>query len=261
MSHTTESERERLDGVGARTSEFLRRSVQHPTWAIENLRNSLYRRLERSREGWTYEGIDLSEALARVTGAPVQDIQTLMDQAPEPRPPAGSTLFGMPDGSKALVKLLYATVRVLRPTRVLETGVAHGFSTTAILTALRDNGHGHLDSVDLPHLQRGAERHIGGAVPADVRDRWTLHLGPGDRTMKRVLKGTPPLDLFIQDSAHTRLGQLAEYRVGWGHLKPGGLMISDDCGPSFDEFAAKVGSTALYVVQPPKRDPIGLMQR
>lgn len=257
-----QSELERVSGLRARAAAFAVRAVQHPTWAVENIRNSLYRRLDkRPAGGWKFEGVDLATALSELSGTPVAEVEALFDKAPSPVPPPGSTLFGTPDGSKALVRCLYAATRVLRPTRTLETGVAHGFSTTAILTALRDNDHGTLDSVDLPHLQAGAEQHIGGAVPDDVKDRWTLHLGPGDRTMKRVLAGREPLDLFIQDSAHTRLGQLAEYRVGWKHLRDGGLMVSDDCGPSFDEFAASVGRTPLYVVQPPKNDPIGLLRK
>ena len=73
-----------------------------------------------------------------------------------------------------LLNLVGGIVTLMRPNVVVETGVALGFSTATILAAMRENDQGHLYSVDLPAVQYGHERETGSAVPAELRDRWTL---------------------------------------------------------------------------------------
>ena len=45
-------------------------------------------------------------------------------------------------------ELTYLRLRELRPAKVMELGTFHGWSTTWMLRALRDNGTGHLYSYD-----------------------------------------------------------------------------------------------------------------
>jgi predicted O-methyltransferase YrrM len=61
-------------------------------------------------------------------------------------------LYGIPDSSFELVRIDYACRRLMEPELVADTGVAHGFSTAAILQALEDNQKGRLISIDLPQL-------------------------------------------------------------------------------------------------------------
>ena len=50
-------------------------------------------------------------------------------------------------------ELLYFICRLRKPSTVLETGVATGFSTTSILHAIRKNRMGRLYSSDFPYLK------------------------------------------------------------------------------------------------------------
>lgn len=69
-------------------------------------------------------------------------------------------------------ELTYLHLRDTRPDHVVELGTFHGWSTTWILSALRDNGHGRLHSFDLVD-------HAVHIVPAAVAaNRWTFV--PGD---------------------------------------------------------------------------------
>lgn len=65
-------------------------------------------------------------------------------------------------------ELTYLLVRHHRPASVMELGTLHGWSTTWLLRALRDNGGGHLHSFDRVD---DATR----TVPADLAEgRWTF---------------------------------------------------------------------------------------
>jgi hypothetical protein len=55
------------------------------------------------------------------------------------------------DGDAGLVCAIWCLIRHLRAERIVETGVAHGFTSRFILEALESNRAGHLWSVDLPH--------------------------------------------------------------------------------------------------------------
>ena len=83
--------------------------------------------------------------------------------------PGGPALRPKLDDIEA--ELTYLLVRHHRPDVVTEIGTFHGWSTTWLLRALRDNGAGRLHSYDLvDHARR--------SVPAVLADgRWTFHHG------------------------------------------------------------------------------------
>jgi hypothetical protein len=162
--------------------------------------------------------------------------------------------------------LLYALVRTLRPTLVVETGVASGLSSLFILGAMRDNGHGRLVSIDLPFTEDGGEPAAivpgtsitkeqwspippgeahGWLVPEPLRDRWDLRLGDARELLPGVLAALGKIDVFLHDSLHTLDHMLFEFETVWPHLGSGGLLASDDLGrPGVDplqQFSRLVG--------------------
>jgi len=57
--------------------------------------------------------------------------------------------LGQPSGiSCEEGEFLYGLTRIMRPTKVLETGTNIGISASYILLALEDNGHGHLKTIE-----------------------------------------------------------------------------------------------------------------
>jgi hypothetical protein len=90
--------------------------------------------------------------------------------------------------------ITYLLLRAIKPATVVELGTFHGWSTTWILSALRDNGTGTLHSFDLiDDVQRN--------VPADLADgRWAFHHGDIRATLAHVPADTGYL--FV-DAAHT----------------------------------------------------------
>jgi predicted O-methyltransferase YrrM len=163
---------------------------------------------------------------------------------------------------KELINLLGALVSLMRPNVVVETGVALGFTTATILAAMRENGRGHLYSVDLPAVQYGPQQETGSAVPADFRDRWTLVLGRSEKVLPPLLRKAEPVDLFLHDANHAYSAQLREYRAAWPHLRPGGVLVSDDVGnPAFIEFAAEVEARPYLVPGSRSDSAVGLIRK
>jgi hypothetical protein len=140
------------------------------------------------------------------------------------------------NGDFTLARCLYIICRALKPTTVVETGVAYGVSSAFILEALSRNGAGTLQSIDLPPLAPDAGRYVGILVPERLRRHWHLHIGTSSRLLPTlVARG---VDLFVHDSLHTYRNMGREFRTVWPHLPPGGIVVSDDIegNPAFEEL-------------------------
>lgn len=111
-------------------------------------------------------------------------------------------------GGGSATALLYFLTRLLRPSRVLETGVAAGWSTYAILAAMEKNGKGTVFSSDLPYVGRlGARGIIGTVVPSELKHRWKLWID-GDRcNLPRILADARSFDIAHYDSDKTYSGR------------------------------------------------------
>jgi predicted O-methyltransferase YrrM len=93
-------------------------------------------------------------------------------------------------------EITYLLIREHRPATVVEIGCLHGWSTTWILRALRDNDNdrGHLHSYD---IRPDAASH----VPVELSGtRWTFHQGDV-RDQRRQLPD--PIDYLFMDAAHS----------------------------------------------------------
>jgi predicted O-methyltransferase YrrM len=142
-------------------------------------------------------------------------------------------------------RLLYMYVRIVRPARVVETGVANGHSSYCILSALDANSAGHLWSLD---VRPG----VGVLVPASLRTHWTLGVCPtmeAQRVLRDTLDQASPVDLFIHDSDHTWFQQMAEYKAAHKMLGPGAVIMSDDVDKSYAwiDWCAEIGAQPLIL--------------
>lgn len=126
--------------------------------------------------------------------------------------------------------VLYALVRGLRPTHVVETGVSDGMSSTMILHGLAANDHGSLTSVDFPlvGLPRLYGQRPGWIVPLGLQNRWHLLLGSSAKTLPPLLRLQPRIDMFLHDSEHSMENMSWEFAVAIEHLTTGGLLLADD---------------------------------
>jgi predicted O-methyltransferase YrrM len=155
---------------------------------------------------------------------------------------------------------LYFLVRMFRPSVVVETGVFRGISSSFILQGLEDNSQGRLYSVDLPSASyiispQGSTALApavdasplkkteapGFAIPNELRNRWTLLLGDSRKELPKLLNQVGPIDLFYHDSEHTYEHMTWEFGQAIEHLRPTGILTSDDIGwnSAFKDFVAQ----------------------
>ena len=135
---------------------------------------------------------------------------------------------GFNDGDTALVRAIWCLVKHLKPLHVVETGVAHGFTSRFILQGLAQNGFGDLSSIDRPPLDSEMRARIGIAVPTELRSRWRLIAGSSRRSLPGLLTQLGTVDLFVHDSLHTERNVRFELDRVWAALRPGGAMVIDD---------------------------------
>jgi hypothetical protein len=168
-------------------------------------------------------------------------------------------LAGRPDGpfppdfnsSLALARTAWAAVRASRATRVLETGVAAGFSTCFILAALERNGGGELHSVDVPPEGVDPEQ-VGWLVPERHRGAWRLYRERSRRALPRIFRAAEqPFEVFLHDGLHTKPTMRFELDCAARALAPGGLVLADDAErhAAFAEWAAATKPRVWSLVQ------------
>ena len=121
----------------------------------------------------------------------------------------------------------FMLIRKFKPELIIETGIAHGYSAEVILTALSLNGKGRLQSIDIDekvHLQN-IDVDVGWLVTPSYFNHWDRKIGDSKNILANINQEP---DIFIHDSLHTEEHMLFEYYWAKDHLKPNGLLVSDD---------------------------------
>jgi cephalosporin hydroxylase len=254
----------RLTHRARQLPRLVARGARHPAWFVETVRGVVRRRrsarLPFRLADHADRFIDPPAAVALVTGASNAEARAAFEAAWTPLDDGslgGHPLWG---ARRDLAQIVAAVVALGRPTVVVETGVAQGVTTAAILRALGPGGHLH--SIDLPVLDVDADDFVGSLVPVDLHDRWTLHRGPSRAVLPEVLRAHAPVDLFVHDADHSHAAQLEELRTVWPHLRAGGAVLVDDVGnPAAVDFATEVGVDLWLVGDPAYRDALAVMRK
>lgn len=117
-------------------------------------------------------------------------------------------------------ELLYSFIRVLKPTRVLETGTHWGIGAAYIGLALRDNGSGRLDTYEfLPEIHAVADKRIKtmgleNFVKCNLADVTTLDLGANQYQF-----------IFLDTEPQLRFNEFIRF---WDNLEDGGYLFIHD---------------------------------
>lgn len=154
-------------------------------------------------------------------------------------------------GGPGDLNLLYHLVRSAKATRVLETGVAYGWSSLAILLGMEGREGARLISSDMPYVQAKNDEFVGCVVyDPRWRARWELVRKADRQVLPYAIRKFGQLDLCHYDSDKSYRGRSWAYPLLWQALRPGGIFISDDISDNvgFRDFAAKIGQEPIVVL-------------
>ena len=131
------------------------------------------------------------------------------------------------NAEEQLFILLYSLIKANNSKLIIETGVANGITTNAIMKALEESGaNGELNSFDVLPETSKAYSGVGN---------WKFHLLKGKnvhKQIKSVVSSLPKVDVWVHDSNHGYRWQKFEYLLALSVLGKNGILISDDIDSS-----------------------------
>lgn len=148
-------------------------------------------------------------------------------------------------GGRGAIDILYSIVKSHEFKNTLETGVAYGWSSLAILAALPKDGI--LFSNDMPYPKLNNEDFVGIVVPEKFMSKWKLHRFPDVIGLPKIFKSVSSFDLIHYDSDKSYQGRRWSQPILWDKLNKGGYFISDDINDNiaFKDFCEKIGKKPM----------------
>jgi predicted O-methyltransferase YrrM len=165
-------------------------------------------------------------------------------------------------GGGGFSTLIYYMVRKMKPALVVETGVAAGFSSQAILKALSVNGSGELYSSDFPYFRiDNPEKYVGIIVEPELKKNWHLYTAGDEVNLPAIvaqLKGKR-IDLLHYDSDKSYTGRVRALKTLRDHFHSDTWLLFDDINDNshFKDFVENEKHT--YRIFKHKRKYIGVI--
>jgi len=132
-------------------------------------------------------------------------------------------------GGAGALDLIYALCEHTQAKNVIETGVAYGWSSLAILLSLQKRD-GKLYSSDMPYLDRNNDRWVGCVIPEKLKKYWKLFTQADKESLPKIFKKQKTFDIAHYDSDKSYKGRLWAYPLLWKRIEKNGFFISDDIG-------------------------------
>ena len=150
-------------------------------------------------------------------------------------------------GGPASLKVLYSIISAIQPKHSIETGVAYGWSTLAILLGNMNNVESKLWSIDMPYPFLGNASFVGCVVHPSFKDTWRLIRKPDIKALPIAIAESETIDFCHYDSDKTYKGRMRSYGLLWKQLNVGGCFMSDDINDNiaFKDFCEQIGKTPI----------------
>lgn len=188
------------------------------------------------------------EALLQITGKENDTIESLFEEIfIEAKKEEANCPVKM--GGAGDTSLLYHLCEYLNAYRVIETGVAYGWSSLSILLSIQNRNGAKLISTDMPYAKMNNEDYVGCVVPQPLRSQWELLRMPDRKGLPTAFKKFKELDLCHYDSDKSYEGRKWAYPKLWDHLRSGGIFVSDDISDNiaFKEFSEQLNLKPVII--------------
>jgi len=132
-------------------------------------------------------------------------------------------------GGEGATSFLYYLAKETKAKKIIETGVAYGWSSLAILLAIKDANNVKLISNDMPYIKMNNDDYVGCVIPEELKQSWVLQRLPDVKGIPKAIKSFEgKIDLCHYDSDKSYTGRMFAYPLLWNALEKDGLFVSDD---------------------------------
>lgn len=250
-----------LGPVATRSHRVVRRYLFGRSYYARQLRSLRQWSVASTEEtNFYYELVPRNEAtlislVSAVCGVDVEEVETYVTEA---KSDAGlhehisAFLRADPllkDAVPALGRRIgwYAFVRAMKPSLVVETGVAHGVGSCVLAAALlRNAAEGYPGS----YLGTEIDRDAGQLFVAPYSSAGEIRFGDSLETLRSL---TEPIDIFINDSDHSASYEAAEYESVRHLLSADSVILGDNSHvtSSLRDFSARARRPFLFFREEP----------
>jgi len=152
-------------------------------------------------------------------------------------------------GGEGNGQLLYHLCRQTKGGHLIETGVAYGWSSLAMLLAIVDQPDARLYSNDMPYFLNEDDDLVGCVIPYYLRKPWRLYRYADREGLPRMIRDGGRFSVAHYDSDKSAAGRLWAYPLLWDTLAPGGYLVSDDVGDNeaFRHFTEGLGRDPIVI--------------
>ena len=153
-------------------------------------------------------------------------------------------------GGGGFYPLLYFLVSLKKPKIIIETGVAAGYSSYAILKAIENNGMGRLYSSDFPYFRiPNPEKYIGIIVPEKLKKSWNLFIDGDNINLPLISKKIHKIDVLHYDSDKSYIGRKHALNLLKNNMDSSTTLIMDDIQDNsfFYDYILKLKNSKWYI--------------
>lgn len=232
---------------------FLKRPKFIPH-IFQVLKRSKNEKLENSREAstvWCKSNVlSIESGLVKLDSA--KDYKDLLELYPDVVEQAELAQNECPVkmGGQGAISFIYQLCKANRVKVAVESGVAYGWSSLAILLAIKDEEGAFLISNDMPYIKMNNDDFVGCIIPDFLRKKWDLQRLPDLNGIPKAFKKlNQKIDFFHYDSDKSYTGRMWASPLIWENLKAGGLYVSDDINDNlaFKHFAESVNREVIII--------------
>jgi hypothetical protein len=239
------------------------RYITHVFQILKRNNNSDFEKTGEESAKWCQQNcISQEEALKKLTGK--KKFKTVNELYPGVIQSAQNAVLNCPVkmGGEGAISFLYHLVKEKQFKNILETGVAYGWSSLAILLAIKETENSKLISNDMPYIKMNNEDYIGCVVPENYKSKWELQRQSDLKGIPKALKKfNYNIDFCHYDSDKSYTGRKWSSPILWSSLKTGGLFVSDDINDNiaFKHFCNSVNRKPIIIEHRGKY--VGIIQK
>lgn len=182
--------------------------------------------------------IDLSEELIDLFPYEIKEANRVAAATPVKMGGAGAATF------------IYYLVKNSGAQKIIETGVAYGWSSLSILLAIKDAKNARLISNDMPYISMDNDDYVGCVIPENLKDKWELQRLPDVKGIPLALKKFGnSIDFCHYDSDKSYTGRMWATPLLWAALNKNCFFVSDDINDNlaFKHFCESVNRTPVII--------------